>query len=182
MLSPCGAKWSLDRYMARKRAEARGETLPPVQPSISAGFVLKIFQVQFCLMYLSAGLSKLKGTSWWNGTALFGCLANPEFAPMHVDIYRDFLHWLCSHRPIWEIVMSAAAIFTLLTEISFPWAVWTSARPLVVAASILLHTGISILMGLSVFSLFMFVLVSCFIPPDAINWMFSSAESPSRSQ
>jgi hypothetical protein len=147
-----------------------------VQPSISAGFIIRVFQIQYCLMYFSAGISKLKGTSWWNFTAMFGCLSNAEFAPMHVDAYCQFLYWLCSHRVIWELSMSAAAVFTLLTELSFPWLVWTPARPICVAASLLLHTGISILMGLSVFSLFMFALVICFIPADTINWMFESPE------
>lgn len=175
MMSPCGAKWSLDRWVLRKRALSRGATLPPVAPSISAGFVLRLFQIQFCLMYLSAGCAKLKGTSWWNGTALYGCMANSEFAPMHLSAYRGFMQWLCQHRAIWEVVNSASAAFTLLTEISFPFLVWTRMRPVMVAASLLLHTGIAILMGLSVFSLFMFCLVACFIPADAINWMFETA-------
>ncbi len=176
MLSPCGAKWSVDRWLARKRAEANGTTLPPVQPSVSAGFVLRVFQIQYSLMYLSAGLSKLKGESWWNGTALFNCMANPEFSPMHVGVYRDFLKWLCQHRVVWELVCTGSAVFTLLTEVPFPYLVWTKMRPVVISAALLLHTGIAVLMGLSVFSLFMFALILCFFPPDIINWMFGSEE------
>ena len=73
--------------------------------------------------------------------------------------------------------MSASAAFTLLTEIPFPYVIWTPARPIWVALALLLHTGIGILMGLSVFSLFMFALLICWIPADAINWMFESSNS-----
>lgn len=180
MFSPCGAKWSLDRWMARKSAQARGEVLPAVAPSVSAGFVLRVFQIQYCLMYLSAGMSKLKGTSWWNGTALFGCMANPEFSPMHIGAYRQFVKWLCQHRVAWELVNSGAAAFTIATELSFPFLAWTPMRPMVVAAALLMHTGIAILMGLSVFSLFMFSMLLCFIPADAINWLFDPEARPSK--
>jgi hypothetical protein len=174
MLSPCGARWSVDRWLARKRAEATGEKLPPVEPSVSAGFVLRVFQIQFCLMYFSAGLSKLKGTMWWNGSALHLCMANPEFSPMHVGAYRDLVHWLCSHRVAWELAGTGTSVFTLLTEITFPYLIWTRMRPALIVASLMLHTGIAILMGLTVFSLYMFVLVLCFFPPETINWMLGT--------
>ncbi|MBX7106732.1 MAG: HTTM domain-containing protein [Gemmataceae bacterium] len=176
MFSPCGARWSLDRWMARKQADAEGKSAPPVKPSISAGFVLRVFQVQFCLMYFSAGLSKLKGSAWQSGTALYYCLANAEFSPMHVEFYRNFLSWLCKNRAIWELFMAGSALFTLLTEITFPYLVWTKMRPVMVAAAIVLHTGIAILMGLTVFQLFMFTLLLCFVPADAIEWLFEPNE------
>jgi hypothetical protein len=45
-------------------------------------------------------------------------------------------------------------------------------RPVIIAAALLMHTGIAMLMGLSVFQLYMFCLLLCWFPPDAINWMF----------
>jgi hypothetical protein len=172
MLSPCGAKWSIDRWMEKQRAAAAGQEPPPVLPSVSAGFALRMFQVQYCFMYLSAGISKLKGRAWWNGSAIYLCLANPEFAPMHLQAYRDFLGAFCSHRVVFELTGAAVSLFTLGLELSFPFVVWTRLRPVAVLGSLLLHTGIAIIMGLSVFSLFMFCLLICFIPADAINWMF----------
>lgn len=174
MMSPCGAKWSIDRWMEKQRAIAAGREPPPVEPSVAAGFILRVFQVQYCFMYFSAGTSKLKGQRWWEGHAFFLCLANPEFAPMHMGIYRDFLGWMCSHRVLFELHGIAVSYFTLATELSFPFVVWTRLRPVAVAMALLLHAGIAIIMGLSVFSLFMFCLLICFIPPDAINWMFET--------
>lgn len=181
MFSPCGAKWSLDRWMEKQRAAAAGMAPPPVEPSIAAGFVIRLFQIQYCMMYLSAGVSKLKGRLWWNGMAFFECLANPEFAPMHLPIYRDMLGWLCNHRPLFEIHGISVSYFTLFTELAFPFLIWTRLRPIMVALAILLHTGIAMIMGLSIFSLFMFCLLLCWFPPEVINWMFESDARAERS-
>src|SRR5205823_5746763 len=74
----------------------------PLQPLSSATFVTRLFQIQFCFIYLAAGTSKLLGASWWNGNALWGCYANYQFAPMRVPLYQDFLVFLCQHRWLWE--------------------------------------------------------------------------------
>src|SRR5438128_8884078 len=179
MLSPCGAIWSVDaliaRYRRAKQALADGQTPidPGVVPSISAGFIIRMLQVHYCFMYMSAGLSKLKGNSWWNGTAPFYTMNNPEFSPVHIDWFRDFLSFLCQNRVLWEVYMNFGVIFTLAVEIGFPFLVWTRLRPVWVAGAIMLHTMIAINMGLIVFSLFMSALLICWIPPDAIRRLFA---------
>ena len=52
-------------------------------------------QVHFCIIYLVSGSSKLLGAAWWNGTALWLCLANYNFAPMRVGLYDQALIFLC---------------------------------------------------------------------------------------
>ena len=166
ILSPCGAVWSVDwliaRYRAGRAALRGGERPPDAGPRhlISAGFAIRLLQVHYCFMYMSAGLAKLKGEAWWNGTAPFSCMTNPEFCPLHMSYYRDLLVWLCqdSNRWLWEGYMSATTVFTLFTEIGFPFLVWTRMRPVMLTCAILLHTGIALNMGLVVFSLFMFIL------------------------
>ena len=81
-------------------------------------------QIHFCIIYFVSGSSKLLGPSWWNGTALWLCLANYNFAPMRVGLYNAFLTFLCQHRWLWESVMTASVMFTLFTEISFTFLVW----------------------------------------------------------
>ena len=67
VLAPCGATWSVDWLIARYRAgrdalrHGRAPADDGPRPLISAGFILRMLQVHYCLMYLSAGLSKLKG-------------------------------------------------------------------------------------------------------------------------
>lgn len=185
MLSPCGAVWSVDalaaRYRAAKAAIRSGKRPAPAGPPtplVSAGFATRLIQVNYCLIYLSAGLAKLKGDLWWAGIAPYYCMANPEFSPLHMKVYRDFLWLLCRYRVVWEIHMNAVTVFTLFTEIGLPFLIWTKARPLMVTVAILLHTGIAVLMGLNVFGLFMFCLMLCWFPAGAVRSVF--ARTPAR--
>jgi hypothetical protein len=179
MMSPCGAVWSVDALIARYRkakrslAEGRIPSDEPVKPLVSAGFVIRLLQVHYCFMYMSAGLSKLKGPSWWAGTAPWFTMNNPEFSPVHITMFRDFVTFLCEHRMLWEIYMSAGVIFTLVVEIGFPFCVWTRLRPVFIAGAILLHLGIAINMGLHVFSLFMFTLLLAWMTPESIRRVFA---------
>ena len=68
-------------------------------PSISANLAIRMLQVHVCFIYMAAGLSKLLGPSWWDGTAVWGTLANPEFAPMQSGLYLKAARAGCpAHR------------------------------------------------------------------------------------
>jgi hypothetical protein len=182
MFAPCGATWSIDwlvnRYRAGRDALAAGRR-PPVdagpRPLVSANVVIRLIQINYCMMYLSAGLSKLKGNSWWNGTAVWYTMTNPEFSPLHLPAFRYALVWLCQdhNRFWWEAYMNVMNVFTLTLEIGFPFLVWTRLRPVWVFGAILLHLGIALNMGLVVFSLFMFALLLAWMPAGAIRNVFA---------
>jgi hypothetical protein len=176
MVSPCGAVLSLDRWRARRRAIAKGEPFPErPEPTVSATFATRLLQINFCFIYMASGLSKLKGEAWWNHTALWLTVYNPEFSPTFFAPYRAVLTWLCYHRWLWAFVMSGGVAYTLVLEIGFPFLVWRPRlRAYLVVAAILLHTGIAILMGLNVFGLFMLVLLMSYIPPTTVRqWLTS---------
>lgn len=169
-IGPSGAALSLDRLWLRLRAARRGEPLPPPDPSVSANLALRLMQVHFCIIYLAAGLSKLLGGAWWNGTALWWTLANYEFTPLRYPAYAESLRWLCRHRWLWEVVMTGGVLYTLALEISFPYLVWQPRwRPLMVWGAVLLHTFIAVTMGLVGFGLFMLALVLSFVPGTAVR-------------
>jgi len=175
MIGPSGDALSLDRLLARYRLKRlhpgeRGLPALPLRPSVSANFAIRLMQVHFCFIYMMAGLSKLMGGVWWNGTALWGTLANYEFTPIRFAFYAEPLRWLCAHRWWWEIVMTTGVVYTLALEISFPFLVWQRRfRGVMVAASVLLHTIIALTMGLVGFGLFMMVLVMSFLPAGAVH-------------
>lgn len=165
MIAPCGAALSVDRLIQKWWAKKKGLPEPQVQPMVSANFAIRLMQIHFCIIYMASGLAKLQGPAWWNGNALWGTLANYSFAPMNWPIYVDFLRFLTEHRVLWEVIMTTGTYFTLVLEISFPFLVWRpKLRWLMVSGSILMHTGIGLIMGLSTFSLCMFCLVMAFIP------------------
>jgi hypothetical protein len=172
MIGPSGAALSVDRLLARRRARRAGQADGPAsrpRPLVSANVVLRLMQVHFCIIYLAAGLSKLLGGSWWNGTALWWTLANYEFTPLRFPLYADGLSWLCRHRWLWELVMTGGVVYTLALEIGFPFLVWNPRRRgLLVVGAVLLHTGIALTMGLVGFGLLMLALVLSFVPAEAI--------------
>jgi hypothetical protein len=175
MIGPSGAALSVDALLKRRRAARAGQPYQPA-PLVSANFALRLLQVHLCFIYLAAGLSKLQGVVWWNGTALWGTLANYEFTPLRYALYAGWLRWLCTHRWLWELVMTGGTMYTLALEIAFPFLVWQrSTRWLMITGAILLHTGIALTMGLVGFGLFMFTLLLSFIPADAVQELMRSA-------
>jgi hypothetical protein len=179
MIGPSGAALSVDRMVRRYWMTARAlrarrtapEIMPP-KPLPSANLTIRLIQVHLCIIYLAAGLSKLRGNAWWTGQAIWGTLANPEFSPMHVPAYLAVLRFLSENRWLWEVCMNLSVLFTLFMEIGFPFLVWV--RPLrwiMLAVAALMHIGIAVFMGLNTFSLFMMTMLVAFVPLEAIQWL-----------
>lgn len=190
MIGPSGAALSIDRLIARYRAaraiyRAGGRSVPWAeavlagpQPSALANFVLRLFQIHFCIMYASAGLAKLKGGMWWRTTATWYTLANAEFTPMNYAAYEWVLRKIASVKPLMLIVFGVFSYFTLFMEICFPFLVWTRMRPIMVSLAIALHAGIAVIMGLTCFQLLMLVILLCFTPASVVrNRLFWEAGS-----
>jgi hypothetical protein len=169
MIGPCGAALSVDRWLEVRRFRREhgpDEPVPPVRLA-SATFATRLVQINFCFIYMMAGMSKLLGATWWNGTAPNLVLLNYSFAPFNVGLYTKFIGWLAQHRLLWEVIMSGGVLFTLFTELGVPFLIWNSKmRWFMMCCSALLHTQIGLLMGLVTFSLMMLVLLLAFIPPE----------------
>jgi hypothetical protein len=119
---------------------------------------------------MASGTSKLLGSTWWNGTALWYIMANYEFTPLRFSWYFDMVNFLCHHRLLWEILISGGALYTLALEIGFPFLVWVPRlRGVMVAGSALLHFSIAITMGLMTFGLIMITLLIAFIPAELLR-------------
>jgi hypothetical protein len=185
MIGPSGAALSLDRWLAKKRAlkeldrrKKYGGDITELErflagpaPSVSANFATRMLQIHFCFIYTASGLAKLKGPAWWNHDALWNTMCNAEFSPTVFAPYRWFLVELSKIRWLWSLSMSAGAVFTLMLEIGFVFLIWRPRlRPYIVAAAIVFHTGIAVIMGLNVFSLMMMTLVAAFIPPGVVRY------------
>jgi hypothetical protein len=185
MLAPAGAALSVDRLIQRYwrtwRALRAGRSAPhpmPQPPQVSARLALRLLQINFCLIYLAAGLSKLLGSAWWNGTAMWWTMVNWEFAPLEFQWYLDAMRFLAEHRWLWELATSSGVAFTLLLEIGFPFLVWTRARPVVVGLAVLLHTTIAVLMGLKTFGIIMVAMLMAFVAPELIRRLLARLFPP----
>jgi hypothetical protein len=180
MIGPSGGALSVDRLLERWRQKRlRGLAKLPesaAEPSVSANFVTRLLQIHFCIIYLAAGTSKLLGSTWWGGSAPSLTLLNTEFAPFYLPAYVRLMGLLTQHRWLWEVLMGGGVVFTLFTELGFPFLVWLrSFRWVMVCCSVLMHLMIGLIMGLIVFSLFMMVMVMAFIPPAAMRQFLDAA-------
>jgi hypothetical protein len=186
MIGPSGAALSVDRLISHwwARRQARKEGRPPPAweapvPSMSATFALRLIQVHFCIIYLASGTSKLLGSTWWGGTALWLTLANSDFAPMQYSLYRHFLIWLANHRLIWELFIEGGCVFTLVMEIGLPFLIWVPRlRWLMIIGAVLLHTGIALSMGLTTFGMLMLCMLLAFIPPETFDQLLARIPRP----
>ena len=84
--------------------------------------------------------------------------------------YRWLLEFLADHRPLWETAMNLGVLLTLVVEIGFPFLVWNRRLrwPFIIMAT-MMHTMIAVLMGLTVFQLFMVVMLLAYFPPATVK-------------
>jgi len=155
MLGPSGAAYSLDQLIRRRH----NQLYRSVSPSIRANVAIRLIQVHMCVIYLFAGMGKLAGESWWDGTALWGALANYEYQSIDVT-------WLAE----WPLTINVMTHLTLFWELSYCVLVWHRlTRPMVLVLAIPLHLGIAICMGMITFGLIMLVGNLAFVSPTLVR-------------
>ncbi len=181
-----GQALSLDRYFRRwrqARAVARspgfrdpggGRRVTPgdsgaPQPTISANLALRLIQLHLVFIYAMAGLAKVQGPSWWNGTALWGTMTAGEF------VTRDF-------TPIsaWPLAVNFLTHTSLGFELLYPILVWIPIlRPLLIAGAIVLHLGIAMVApGLTEFGLAMIGANLAFVPGAWLRSLVTGKAQP----
>lgn len=152
MVGPCGAVFSVDRWIARLRSGS----WPPVKKSVTANVALRLLQVHLCVIYFFSGVNKMKGELWWDGNAVWGAISNYE--------YQSFdLTWLAK----FPFLVGLFSHATLFWETTYPALVWSrKTRPLVLAMAVAVHAGIAMFMGMITFGVIMIVANFAFVPAD----------------
>jgi hypothetical protein len=107
---------------------------------------LLLLATQVAIVYLMAGLYKVQGQLWQDGTALYYILNVPEFFLPGVTPLVVQSDW----------VLVIGAYTTVLASVFFPVLVlFRAGRPIAVAAMLTFHLAIAVLMGLTSFALVM---------------------------
>jgi hypothetical protein len=133
---PLNHYYSLDALLLRrKNPDWRA-------PQSTYAFPVRMIQVQIALIYLGAGISKLLGDTWWNGTALFYVLQLDSFI-------LPPGRWLASNGPDWLLYLLTYGV--VIIELSFPILVFVPSgqptlRRLALVLVTLMHLGIAITM------------------------------------
>ena len=152
IIGPCGAYFSVDRWLAKRKA---GGTLAPPNPSVSANIAVRLIQLHMCVIYLFSGLDKLQGLSWWDGTAIWQSLANYEYQSMDMT-------WMAG----WPKLTSLITHATVFWEVFYCVLVWNRlARPAVLAIAVMVHGGIAMSMGMMTFGTVMLIGNMAFLSP-----------------
>ena len=151
---------SIIRYFRKKNtAVASSDLLTSV--------FYRMIQLQLCIIYGYTGMEKLKGASWWDGTALWSVLANPQM------VIAD-MTWV---RSVPYIVI-ATTFMTVLFEVYFPVLVWNKKiRGFVLVFGVFFHSGIGLLMALWSFALIMMSPYILFVPEPSL-WRWISRMAP----
>ena len=148
LLFPSGRAWT---FASRPAAADREDTIP-------VG-CLRVMQVHLCVIYFAAGLDKAMGRQWWNGEAIWQVISQPAFSTFD-------LSWLAKY----SLIPMLAGWGTLVVEIGYPFFICLRrTRKVWGFATIGLHVGMALCMGLVFFSSVMILLTGClFLIPEKI--------------
>jgi hypothetical protein len=160
-----GQALSADRWLAARRLGA-GASRPA--PSAAANLALRLINVHMCIIYFFAAISKLRGDSWWDGTAMWRAFANMEYQSTDMT-------WLAWH----PLFLNLATHASVLWEISFPFLIWRPrCRPLMLAGAVALHVGIGACLGMWTFGLIMLVGCCSFLPGEVVRRLAAALSRP----
>lgn len=169
VLTACGRRWSLDaRRQRRKAARTAGERHPAKSPAARQLQTVRItlttvvhncgvfiIAAQVCFLYGSAGLYKVQGSYWADGTALHYVL--------HLELFQPWpaLSHLLDQYPL---TIAAISYLTVLTQVAFPFVLFGRLKYPVLVLLLGMHVGIAVLLGLPLFSGAMIIADAVFLP------------------
>ncbi len=119
----------------------------------------RFIQIQMCVIYMFSGLEKLRGGSWWEGTAIWEALSFYDFTLMDFSFLLSF-----------PLISAVLVAFTVLFEIYFPVLIWLPRlRKFLLLSGLFLHLGIAFCLNLYFFSFIILSSYVLFIPPESLK-------------
>ncbi len=134
--------------LSPRRADGNGQHPWAPYRNVIHNFALFACIAQVCLVYSVAGLAKIPGEYWQNGTAFYYVLNSAEFG---------MTQWA---KVLWDYPLLLAVLTwsPVLMQLAFPW-IYIFGSPLsrrvVVLVAMSFHLGIFALMGLESFAVLM---------------------------
>ncbi|MET9911305.1 HTTM domain-containing protein [Streptomyces sp. NPDC006476] len=168
VLTACGRRWSLDARRERTRT-ARSDGAP-VRRSLVARELraarttlatvvhncgVFVIAAQVCFLYGSAGLYKVQGSFWDDGTALHYVLNLELFQPWPA---------LSHAMDQYPLAMAVVGYLTVLTQVAFPFVLFGRLKYPVLTLLLGMHVAIAVVLGLPLFSGTMIIADAVFLP------------------
>jgi predicted DCC family thiol-disulfide oxidoreductase YuxK len=161
-----GDFWSLDarrrqRRLLRSSANPESGAAAPAAWRVELGAARRqcvtvlhngavlLIAAQVCVIYATAGLTKVQGQMWQNGSAMGYVLRLAWFQP-----WPGLAHWLAGHT----VLLTLIGYVTVLVQAGFPFIVFTpKLKYPALVVLVLMHLSIAILLGLPFFSAIMLI-------------------------
>ena len=157
MFAPCGAAWSIDSWLARRKG-VKG-------PAYIYPWPLALLFLQMTCIYFFNGLYKAGGASWQEGDSLYLALGDvtlTRFSIAQINPPAELTRIATYTVLVWELTFPILALFR-----------WTRAIALVFGVGF--HLGIGLLMELGSFVPVMLTLYVPFLPWD--RWLGRSGSA-----
>jgi hypothetical protein len=149
IFSPCGHSLSVDSWLGAKYSAFWRKRPWPV-------WALRLIQIQVCVVYLWTVWHKLKGETWFDGSAVY-------YATRLENMTNFTLPFVLDSIPLLRL----ATWGTLIVELALGILVWFKEfrRPVIIAG-ILFHLGIEYIMSIPFFEIYMIALLMNFFTPE----------------
>ncbi|SDD95900.1 Vitamin K-dependent gamma-carboxylase [Streptomyces prasinopilosus] len=168
VFTACGRRWSLDARRARLQVSAGGTADPrggdlrhhlgdarTILTTVLHNCGMFVIAAQVCFLYGCAGLYKVQGPKWGDGTALHYVL--------NIDLFRPWpeLSQLIADQ---HVLIAVVGYLTVLVQVAFPFVLFGRLKYPVLVLLLGMHVNIAVLMGLPLFSGAMIVADAAFLP------------------
>ena len=154
--------WLVCRY-----APGEPRTLLDVVANLAHNATLVVIMAEVCLIYATAGWYKVQGSRWQDGTALY--------FPLKLDYFSPWpgLSDLLGSNGTMVLLLTYG---TVLVQVAFPFTLFNrKVKNVLLAAMMLEHAGIALLLGLPFFSLAMIAADAVFLPTAFLVWLGARA-------
>lgn len=160
-LTPCGKSYSVDRYLAVRRAE-RSHT--PVPAEHGALWGMRLIAIQVSALYLWTAYDKSFG-GFLSGERLEQIFMYLFFGSDYPSLWG--FHWFCL----------CAAWLTVLLEYTLPFALWfKSMQRWAVPVGLALHALFYVMTSVGTYSLTMWMLYLAFLDPNSVHRLINKLQ------
>ncbi len=140
----------------------RTESVAGERADLFSTFGVRLIQLQLCIIYGYSGMEKLKGASWWDGTAVWAVIGNHQLMMFDTSWLRRF-----------PLMIAAATLSSVLFEIYFPVLVWLKPlRKWMLIVGFTMHALIALTVGLVFFSMVMISAYLLFIDDETYRLLY----------
>jgi uncharacterized membrane protein YphA (DoxX/SURF4 family) len=148
IFAPIGDHFSIDSFLRKRRGKSEVEQKPV--------WILRLIQIQLSVVYVMTVYQKLKGDTWFDGTALYYSSRLHDFTRYPLSFITDSL-----------IMLKLLTWGTLVLEFFLGTLIWVKEfrKPLVITG-IVFHIGIEYLMLIPHFEIIMMILLIAMLTPN----------------